>query len=290
MSNMNKKSQMKATGFTIVELLVVIVVIGILASITIISYSGITKKAVTSTLQSDLSNASKQLKMYQVNNGKFPTSIDAGNCPIPADALIGCLRSSSGNAFTYSAPNSTSAFILTAANGTTKYRINNNSAPILDIYASNASWIAGTVGTALAGKYVRSTDLGGAYQFKTTNSAEGAPQSSIGLDPSYISSMSLVSPQDNSSVDFSAYPAQSACQAINGRIPNMQELAAIYTGRATTYGNNFQTLFSPYYWSGTEGQVVNPSLARMNAIEFTGGSMRSDDDKMATSYVRCVAG
>ena len=63
----------KRNGFTIVELLVVIVVIGILAAITIVSYSGITQRANEAVLQSDLDNASKILKMYQVDYGSFPT-------------------------------------------------------------------------------------------------------------------------------------------------------------------------------------------------------------------------
>ena len=53
-------------GFTIVELLVVIVVIGVLATITIVSYTGITQRAIISSLQSDLTNNSNQLKMFQI--------------------------------------------------------------------------------------------------------------------------------------------------------------------------------------------------------------------------------
>ncbi|HZJ34804.1 MAG TPA: prepilin-type N-terminal cleavage/methylation domain-containing protein, partial [Candidatus Angelobacter sp.] len=57
----------KTNGFTIVELLVVIVVIGILAAITIVSYTGISQKAKEASLQSDLDNASKQIKLFQVS-------------------------------------------------------------------------------------------------------------------------------------------------------------------------------------------------------------------------------
>ncbi|MEI6850721.1 MAG: prepilin-type N-terminal cleavage/methylation domain-containing protein, partial [Candidatus Saccharibacteria bacterium] len=59
----------KHSAFTIVELLVVIVVIGILAAITIISYNGISKKATEASLQSDLSGASRQIEMYKTDNG-----------------------------------------------------------------------------------------------------------------------------------------------------------------------------------------------------------------------------
>jgi len=62
---MNKKYFYKS-GFTIVELLVVIVVIGILATITIVSFNGINQKAIVASLQSDLSNAATTLKLYQV--------------------------------------------------------------------------------------------------------------------------------------------------------------------------------------------------------------------------------
>jgi uncharacterized protein (TIGR02145 family)/prepilin-type N-terminal cleavage/methylation domain-containing protein len=121
----------KNYGFTIVELLVVIVVIGILAAITIISYTGISKKAEISSLQSDLSNGSKKLKMYQVEYGSFPQAmtIDGnGNyCPTPADTKY-CIKPSSGNTFTYTSDGTT--FSLTATNtNDTAYSINNSTGP-----------------------------------------------------------------------------------------------------------------------------------------------------------------
>ena len=118
----------KSSGFTIVELLVVIVVIGILAAITIVSYTGISKKAVASSLQSDLANASQQLKLYQVDNDAFPTALDCS--ATPAINTI-CLKSSSGNSYTYFPVNNTNpqTFSLTASSGSTTYRIASNSTP-----------------------------------------------------------------------------------------------------------------------------------------------------------------
>ncbi|HZJ34498.1 MAG TPA: prepilin-type N-terminal cleavage/methylation domain-containing protein, partial [Candidatus Angelobacter sp.] len=56
------------SAFTIVELLVVIVVIGILATLTIIAYVGIQQRATVTSLKSDLVNSSQSLKLYQVEH------------------------------------------------------------------------------------------------------------------------------------------------------------------------------------------------------------------------------
>lgn len=75
-------------GFTIVELLIVIVIIGILAAISIVAYTGITQKAVIASLVSDLNNAVEQLKIDQVHNSKFPDTLALANGGknIPASA------------------------------------------------------------------------------------------------------------------------------------------------------------------------------------------------------------
>lgn len=123
------KKHSHSPAFTIVELLVVIVVIGILAAVTIIAYTGISQKAAAVSLQSDLSNASQQLKLFQIENGIYPTSIDCGSSPAAGSI---CLKSSPSNAYISFQKNNTSnpqMFCITAVNNGVKYRINNNSAP-----------------------------------------------------------------------------------------------------------------------------------------------------------------
>ncbi|MFZ2125352.1 MAG: prepilin-type N-terminal cleavage/methylation domain-containing protein [Candidatus Saccharimonadales bacterium] len=124
------------SAFTIVELLVVIVVIGTLATLVIISYSGIQQRAKIASLQSDLTGASQQLRLYQVSdiNGNYPDSLDGSKCFVPAGADNMCLKASSDNSFTsYSANNTTNpkTFTLNAVNGDLTYKITNDSIPTL---------------------------------------------------------------------------------------------------------------------------------------------------------------
>lgn len=63
-------------GFTIVELLIVIVVIAILAALTIVAYNGITQRATASTVQADLHQARASIENAKTLDGSdFPTDI-----------------------------------------------------------------------------------------------------------------------------------------------------------------------------------------------------------------------
>ncbi|MBQ69510.1 hypothetical protein CL689_05560 [Candidatus Saccharibacteria bacterium] len=68
---------MERRGFTIVELLIVIVVIAILAAITIVAYNGIQNQAKSAALRSDLANASRAIEVAHVNSGvtQYPVTL-----------------------------------------------------------------------------------------------------------------------------------------------------------------------------------------------------------------------
>ena len=121
------------SGFTIVELLVVIVVIGILAAITVIAYNGISSKAIATSLLSDLNNASKQLKLYNTLYGSYPT-LNSSNCPsAPIVDNIYCLKPSPDTVFHYNVDNTVSpqSFVLTATKSGISYIIANGTIPTL---------------------------------------------------------------------------------------------------------------------------------------------------------------
>ena len=54
----------KNTGFTIVELLIVIVVIGVLAAISVVAYTGITQKANNAAIISAANQTLKAIQAY----------------------------------------------------------------------------------------------------------------------------------------------------------------------------------------------------------------------------------
>ena len=64
----------KNQGFTVVELLIVIVVIAILAAITVVAFNGIQMRAQTSKVVSSADAVIKALEMYKLDNGAYPLS------------------------------------------------------------------------------------------------------------------------------------------------------------------------------------------------------------------------
>lgn len=64
----------KQRGFTIVELLIVIVVIAILAAIVIVAYNGITARASYSREQDDMRTLNQLIQVYMANNGTYPST------------------------------------------------------------------------------------------------------------------------------------------------------------------------------------------------------------------------
>jgi len=70
----NFKTLRQERGFTIVELLIVIVVIAILAAITIVAYNGIQNRAKTSSGQETANSIVKKFEAYNAVNGSYPTT------------------------------------------------------------------------------------------------------------------------------------------------------------------------------------------------------------------------
>ena len=89
------------TGFTIVELLLVIVVIGILATLTIVAYNGVTAKARDTQMKADLALVYKKMMIEKTTKDAYPSSLAA------ADDGKG-IAPGSGGSYQYTVDNSVS--------------------------------------------------------------------------------------------------------------------------------------------------------------------------------------
>lgn len=67
----------KKRGFTLVELMVVVIIIGILVAIAIPLYSGIQQKAKESACEANVRTISGAAAMYHAENGSFPADVVA---------------------------------------------------------------------------------------------------------------------------------------------------------------------------------------------------------------------
>lgn len=77
-------------GFTIVELLIVIVVIGVLAAITIVAYNGIQTRARDSSRTSAVRQIQKSIELYKQTNGRYPPQVAIGtNAPAGFSGIWG---------------------------------------------------------------------------------------------------------------------------------------------------------------------------------------------------------
>lgn len=103
----------KQKGFTIVELLIVIIVIAILAAITIVSYNGIQERSRASLLASDISSAVKYLELAKVDD-------PSGGYPDPSSTI---LTGSAGTTFSYLLPSADIYCVDATNNGRTYGRV-----------------------------------------------------------------------------------------------------------------------------------------------------------------------
>ncbi|MBL8159087.1 carbohydrate binding domain-containing protein [Candidatus Saccharibacteria bacterium] len=159
-------------GFTIVELLIVIVIIGILAVIAIGAFSRAQDQARTATIQSDLKSAAKQLEQAKADTGNYP----ATGSGLPASP-------NTTYQYTYNAGSDT--YCLTGLNGSSVYRVSsenrspvsgNCAVPLTNLVANpsysvnSTNWTTGGYGTGGVGSTVRTAGIGptGGYAMRST--------------------------------------------------------------------------------------------------------------------------
>ena len=80
--------QYKKDGFTIVELLVVIVIIGILAALALNTFGSAPARARDVNRQTDVESVATQLEAYYVDNNSYPTETEMTTDPATTASLF----------------------------------------------------------------------------------------------------------------------------------------------------------------------------------------------------------
>lgn len=133
-------------GFTIVELLIVIVIIAILAAITVVAFNGIKNRATLSSLQSEWSSSSKKVMLFAADNsGDAPLAVD--DCPTPGTGNI-CLTSN-GNTIYY-------ASVATSGYG---YKPIGNRSYALGVFGATQGYLKSPVTFVGSNEFLRTIDL-----------------------------------------------------------------------------------------------------------------------------------
>jgi len=69
-------SRRAKAGFTLVELLLVVAILGVLATVAITMLTGESKKASINATRASIAAIETAAKIFEIRNGKFPDSID----------------------------------------------------------------------------------------------------------------------------------------------------------------------------------------------------------------------
>ncbi|NTW61560.1 prepilin-type N-terminal cleavage/methylation domain-containing protein [Candidatus Saccharibacteria bacterium] len=285
---MNTESSDYESGFTIVELLVVIVIIGILATISIVSYAGISQRAIAASLISNLSDTAKQLNLYQITNGTYPNSLSQLNNGSGA-------QPSPNTNLSYSVTNSTNpqVFCITATNSGQRYNVTQDAipaigpCPLMNLDAgSSSSYHGNTSLNDISGNGNSGTIANGATYNSGTISIDGngnyvSVHSSSTLN-GFSNTMSasvwvyptIIDGAYRRFISRGSYPSQNWYIEFDGSQPG-KIVSNGGASNATLSVNNWYNIVTVYDGS-TESLYINGTLDK--TFSYAGGLPQSTDD------------
>ena len=76
MNRMVQRARDEESGFTLIELMIVIVILGVLAGIVIFAVGGITDNGNVAACKSDVKTISVAVEAYKAKNGNFPPNLE----------------------------------------------------------------------------------------------------------------------------------------------------------------------------------------------------------------------
>ena len=91
-------------GFTLVELMVVIVILGLLATIVIINVMPAADRAATTKARADIATLEQGIEMYRLDNQRYPTSEEGLQILVAGDYIRRLPDDPWSNPYRYAAP------------------------------------------------------------------------------------------------------------------------------------------------------------------------------------------
>jgi len=268
----------KQKGFTIVELLIVVVVIAILAAITIVAYNGIQNRAKASAAQSATSQAGKKITTYAVLN--------ADQYPTQANFVTATGLQASGNtSYQYNVSADLKSFCVTVTtSGLSYFSSNQNITPTSGACAGhgvngvaaitnlvpNPSFEGGTTGWTTSSNITLSSQFTGGLYGDRFHRGTRTSTAAIGL----YSPQFTVEPNETYAARMSArYPTG---QIATLRFQWYDSVGAVLT---TTTGSG-ETSLNTNSWQTLTYSIAAPSnaaSARLDIVLGTGGSAAGDN-------------
>lgn len=136
----------KSSGFTIIELLIVVSILAVLSVITIVAYVGIQHRAADATVVRTIADAQKVLQTFNVFNHYYPANLAATDyAPPPTVAVVLFTDASQTPVYSNLTADQNAQLFLNSCNGFMPVTDGTNTYNTSCVYDGNNAHVAGTV-------------------------------------------------------------------------------------------------------------------------------------------------